>query len=397
MSNTFRNGKRQFFSVAKTSEASLDELGAKSPQYWHILEEKDYYEILRYNLWFNDLFIMGNDIMHQVTGTAIGGYISAQDADIYLMEREASATWVFLLQNLFLARFRDNLMYFCPAKDLHFWSNYLPQFFDSLYDIRVETEQLGYSLCFLEAQIECHKCNIDWGLKNKVLLSKLTTAPIVRRYPTLRESHAHEVVHGMAVSLAKKCIHVASTETHILSNVAHVIWEFHFCKYPTSWWLPYLKLTFSKRNMVINSRELLDHPVWRCPIPPKYCLFDGDTPPYRSIDLHAQPLSQQFLIDLYNKFLLQPLQQVLHQYGPWPRAPDLPFDRGRHRHREDENAEGKNKKRVRYNPPERLAPSAKTPKLNLKRRTPDTEIFGATGNLQAPGPRKRHKPDFLAF
>ena len=125
-------------------------------------------------------------------------------------------------------------------------------------------------------------------------------------------------------------------------------------------------------------------------------MLDADTPPYCSIDLLAQPPSQHLLIDLFSKSLLRPLRQALDQFGPWPRAPDLPFDRGRLRDRQDENDEGKNKKRVRKNPPERLTPTVRTPKLNLKRRTPDTEIFGGTGNMLITGPRKRQKPDFLA-
>ena len=70
----------------------------------------------------------------------------------------------------------------------------------------LDVEQLGRSFTFLEVQVECVGCEIQFGLKNKVLHGHMTTQPEIKRYPHPGGEMACHTVRGMAHALALKSL-----------------------------------------------------------------------------------------------------------------------------------------------------------------------------------------------
>ena len=54
-----------------------------------------------------------------------------------------------------------------------FWTQRLKSFFEKLYNLPLDDEQMGRSLTFLEVQVQCDGPTIRWGLKDKVLAGML--------------------------------------------------------------------------------------------------------------------------------------------------------------------------------------------------------------------------------
>ena len=94
---------------------------------------------------------MGNTCNRQCDGAAIGGYLSAQNADITLMAAEADVPWGSTLPSCVnFARFRDNIMFFFPLPEVHFWARQLALFLEEICNMELDVEQLGRSVTFLE-------------------------------------------------------------------------------------------------------------------------------------------------------------------------------------------------------------------------------------------------------
>ena len=181
------------------------------------------------NLYLNDLFGLGRTLLEQFTGVAIGGFFSAQDADITLLRAESMQKWVQLVpRSVKLCRFRDNGLCLCPKSEVAHWLPYIKHTLANIYNMPISVEQVGCSLSFPELQIEIQDCHIEWGLKNKVLLLGLTPVPPIRRYPDAHEPHAAQVVHGLACALVNKA---TAFSTQSLSVRNRALWPAIF---PTS-------------------------------------------------------------------------------------------------------------------------------------------------------------------
>ena len=112
---------------------------------------------------------------------------------------------------------------------------------ERIYSMTPSVEQAGRSATFLELQIECRGSALEWGLKQKVILSHLSPTPPVSRYPSPAQPHAAEVVHGLVCSLATKCATFASTPRHRCENCSHTCWELQDIGYPKTGWEPVLR------------------------------------------------------------------------------------------------------------------------------------------------------------
>ena len=184
----------------------------KGRQLWNVYTINEYLEMAFANLFLNDLFIMGDTLMRQAEGTAIGGPTSAQDADICLLAAKSEVPWGTTAPlSLKLARFRDNIMFLCPLKYCTFWAQHLKHFLTELYAVKLDFEQLGRGLTFLETEIWCNHNNVEWGLKNKVLSGRLTSNPQICRYPSVHDPIAPQLIRALAIANGKKVVAIATS------------------------------------------------------------------------------------------------------------------------------------------------------------------------------------------
>ena len=293
MCHLHRGTKELHFSVARTKDKKLDAIGIKGTNCWRVFSMSEARDIIFADLFLNDFFCMGDTCNRQCEGAAIGGYLSAQNADITLMAAEADVPWGSTLPsrvNLVskVARFRDNIMFFCPLPEVQFWAHQLTLFLQDIYHMELDVEQLGRSVTFLEVQIECRGCDIHYGLKNKVLLGHMTTQPTIKRYPHPGGDLASFTVRGMAHAFALKSLQIASSPAWVESNFAQSFWELSQL-YPTSWWEELLRQQYRKAQGVVPWTTLKEQLLWFAPVPPKFVLLDPDAPlptiPLRTFDI----------------------------------------------------------------------------------------------------------------
>ena len=203
--------------------------------------------------------------------------MSAQNADAYLVSIESLVPWgQFLPAHVKLGRFWDNIFCICPLHEIPMWMAKIKCVLSELYRLDLSVEQAGRSLCFLEVQIDCHDEHIEWGMKNKVLLSHLTDCPPTLRYPSVHEPHAAQIVHGIASAVAQKSLELATTVTHRVNNFRQAYWEFSSKNYPKSWWEGVLRTAFEKQQPPYVGQPPLhwcmirDDWTWECLVPPGY-------------------------------------------------------------------------------------------------------------------------------
>ena len=104
-------------SVGRTNDKKMDCVGIKGTTLWNVYSASEFLEMAFANLFMNDRFIMGDTLMRQAEGTAIGGPTSAQDTDICILADESEVLWGTTVPlSLKTARFRDNIMFLCPLK-----------------------------------------------------------------------------------------------------------------------------------------------------------------------------------------------------------------------------------------------------------------------------------------
>ena len=89
MRDLHRATKDIHFSIARTTDKKLDAIGLKGTNCWRTFTMAEAREIIFADLFLNDFFCMGDTCNRQCEGAAIGGYLSAQNADITLMAAEA--------------------------------------------------------------------------------------------------------------------------------------------------------------------------------------------------------------------------------------------------------------------------------------------------------------------
>ena len=114
-----RGGKTLHISIAKGGDKSLDALGRKSTEDFWVFDHDTIHSWVKWDLFANDLYVMGREVGFQATGVAIGGFMSAQHADICLMATESTIPWNSVFgDDLHIGRFRDNIICLCPLADI---------------------------------------------------------------------------------------------------------------------------------------------------------------------------------------------------------------------------------------------------------------------------------------
>ena len=265
-------------SVGKTTETRMDCVGIKGHNLWNVYTMDQFLEMAFANLFLNDLFIMGDTLMRQAEGTAIGGPTSAQDADICLLADESEVPWGTTVPlSLKLARFRDNIMFLCPLKYCQFWARHLKVFLTNLYGVELDFEQLGRGLTFLETEVWCEHNSVEWGLKNKVLSGRLTTNPQIARYPPSTDPLAPQLVRALAIACGTKALAIATSRERIASNFAHIAWEMEAQKYPRVWWQSHLQRLYNTVPGAKPWHDLMMNKTWLAPVPAKKCLMNPTT------------------------------------------------------------------------------------------------------------------------
>ena len=276
-----RGTKDVHFSISKSANKKLDEVGAKGTNLWHVYTAQECLELALLNSFLNDFFVTGSELRRQTEGAAIGGLLSAQDADLCLMLPESEVPWgsTFPL-SLRLARFCDNLMFFCPLQFVPYWTHHLKKFFTDLYELDLYFEQMGRSLTFLEVQVQCEGPNIRWGFKNKVLAGYLTDNPAILRFPDPHTSTARDALHGLAIALSKKAESITTDPPFTESNFSQVVWELKHRGYPTSWWVSPVRRAYLRSDAITPWAELKENPRWLPPVPAKHCILCPHYTPY---------------------------------------------------------------------------------------------------------------------
>ena len=282
--------KNVHVSVGKTSDTKMDCVGIKGQNLWNVYTVDAFLEMAFANLFVNDIFIMGDTLMRQAEGTAIGGPTSAQDADICLLADESEVPWGTTVPlSLKLARFRGNIMFLCPLKYCQFWAHHLKAFLTDLYGVELDFEQLGRGLTFLETEVWCEHNQVEWGLKNKGLSGRLTKNPQMCRYPSKSDPMAAQLVRALAIANGKKALTVATSATRIRSNFAHVVWEMEMTQYPKVWRLSHLRKLYMTATGVKPWQDIVRDKPWLAPVPAKMCLLDpGANQPQVQLT-HVQP------------------------------------------------------------------------------------------------------------
>ena len=78
-----------FFALAKGGLKHLDRLGKASASAYFVLDEEQLLRYVKFDVMYNNLFCLGPLILQQGSnGVPIGGFISAQIAEIWAMWRE---------------------------------------------------------------------------------------------------------------------------------------------------------------------------------------------------------------------------------------------------------------------------------------------------------------------
>ena len=235
LEGTLRPDQDTCISVAKGKGRKLDSMGHKGLRHFDVFTMPDFLEILATDLYMNDFVGMGDEVWRQATGVAIGGFLSAANADIVLMHAESTVgCGTTFPEGISLARFRDNVFGFCPADEAHYWLPKINQFLEGIYHLPLTYETMGIS-------VTISGTNIHWGLKNKKLLSTLSEAPEVQRYPHKQDPGAERTVKGLATNLGGKAVTIASSGMKVQENFAHIVWQFQQAGYPADWWRPVLR------------------------------------------------------------------------------------------------------------------------------------------------------------
>ena len=165
-------------------------------------------------------------------------------------------------------------MFLCPLDQCEFWSHHLKRFLTDLYGLELDYEQMGRGLTFLEVEVWWDGCNVEWGLKNKVLSGLMTKNPPIRRYPAPHDKDAATHVPGLAMAVGMKACKIATSPQRVHSNFAHAIWEFRHLQYPRRWWDPHLHAWYKKSTARMPWSDLQQSLQWLVPVPAKMCILD---------------------------------------------------------------------------------------------------------------------------
>ena len=159
----------------------LDRVGTGSREHFHNVPYAALQEFLEYELHHIALFCIGNTILEQIRGVAIGGTCSAQLSSICTMVQEHrfySKPWS-AQKSLINQHFPVHMV---PTRPFRFRDNLVGQgfalqhlsavqsFFEKLYTLKLQEEGMSAHLPTLKAMLHTHPLSghIDISMKNKL-------------------------------------------------------------------------------------------------------------------------------------------------------------------------------------------------------------------------------------
>lgn len=132
----------------------LDALGKHGPAQYFVFSWDQILSVVHWELFHNNLFTLGSQVIKQCQGVPIGGPLSAQLASIYCLACETHKQSVCPLKGIFgpMARFRDNI-FICCLQDLS--PKEIVPLFQTMYQLQLTIEQSGKLLQSLEMFAIC--------------------------------------------------------------------------------------------------------------------------------------------------------------------------------------------------------------------------------------------------
>ena len=129
-----------------------------------VFSVQDIHLIMKVDLFLNSFYQLGTYLWEQCTGVAIGGPMSAQNADAYLMAIESTIPWgQFIPSHVKLRRFRDNIFCICPLHPIPYWMSKVKHDLSILHRL-----DLSVSQCNTQAEV-CVSWKFRWSAKGKIL------------------------------------------------------------------------------------------------------------------------------------------------------------------------------------------------------------------------------------
>ena len=215
-------------------------------------------DFLRFDIFHNDIFVIGNAIYEQIKGIAIGGTISAPCANAFCLMREHrfySHVLPFAPEGPQAihpcelpgqpARFRDNNM---GVKYRSTSVQTLQKSFEEMYDLKLQYEVGGDTWTFLQAQVTvvpAARCQ-DTGMTTAPPYLRLSLADKgqkyhtahqrLRRFPDWYSGKAKRTLRSLTPAMAKNCAYYRDTKQDAMHNMQQAFSDLQNKGYPESWW-----------------------------------------------------------------------------------------------------------------------------------------------------------------
>ena len=247
------------FSIHRRNR-KLDRLGRGYTSDFHILSMSDVLAYMNFDVYHNDIFVIGSRVAKQKRGVAIGGLCSAQAAQLFCMMRElsfntSSGSPAHKLSRRLPKhalpippyRYMDNIVgAICGNIGL----TRLQRMFEKLYGLELQQESEGLVIPSLEAVL-CvlpDTAEVSMRLKTKVDWS---VPPHKRfsRFPDPEAVQAKRSTKSIAVTLGLKSAGYSTRWSDVQHNALACVHELHMKRYPTSWWKPGLYSGLTRSNL----------------------------------------------------------------------------------------------------------------------------------------------------
>ena len=241
-----------FFSIHRHNR-KLDRLGRGYTSDFHIFSMTDVLAGMNFDVYHNDIFVIGSRVAKQKRGVAIGGLCSAQAAQLFCMLRELS----FITSSGSPAHklSRHLPKHALPIPPYRYMDNIvgaicgnvglmrLQRMFERLYGLQLQQESEGLVILSLEAvlYVQPDTAEVSMRLKTKVDWS---VPPHKRfsRFPDPEAVQAKRSSKSIAVTLGLKSAGYSTCWSDVQHNALVCMHEVHMKRYPTSWWKPGLYL-----------------------------------------------------------------------------------------------------------------------------------------------------------
>ena len=225
---------------------------------------------MRYDLFYNDIFVLGGQVMRQRRGVAMGGMCSAQSASIYCMQREdhwhqqqaeTRVPWdqgctghghrrrVPLSLHARPYRFRDNMVGVRSGKST---IESVRLYFQKVLGVELQVEGEGFEWTNLEACMRVQAGKIHLYMKKKMTWDTPAHKRLLR-FPDSQSPNARTVLQSLVPALCQKGLFYASHIEGAMENLRYIIYELDMKGYPSNWWVPQMH-----RVLHMHPQRLLD-------------------------------------------------------------------------------------------------------------------------------------------